>query len=101
MPKKKATLKAEALIRTKAEVSCECAQHWSDTQTEFIHSLKNELKYSRVFHEDLGFEMRGNNSLAFMQDQWTKSWVHKLIEQIFSLGFKLVAPPSPPAMTNF
>ncbi len=76
----KATLEAEILLRTEAEVSRECTQHWNETQAELIHSLKSELNDSRTSHEDLGLEMRHSNSMAFVQDQWIQSWVHKLRE---------------------
>lgn len=67
----KATLDAEVLLHTEAEVSHECAQHRNATQVELIHSLKSELNDSRTSHEDLELEMRHGNTMAFIQDQWT------------------------------
>lgn len=62
----KATLEVEVLLCTKAEVSRECTQHWNETQAELIHSLKSELNDSRTYHEDLGYEMRCSNGMAFV-----------------------------------
>lgn len=64
----KATLEADILLCIEAEVSHECTQHWNETQAELIHSLKCKLINSRTSHEDLGYMMRRNNSMAFVQD---------------------------------
>ncbi len=96
----KATLDTEVLLRTEVEVSRECTQHWNEMQAELIHSLKSELNDSRTSHDDMGNEIRRSNGIAFVQDQWMKSWVHKLREHIFSLGYEPVAPPSSPVIPD-
>lgn len=96
----KAALEVETHLCIETELLSDCTQHWNETHFELIHSLKSKLIDSRTSHEDLRIEMRCNNSMVFIQDQWIQSWVHKLRKHIFSLGYELVPPPPPPLVVH-